>query len=318
MHSKTSKLVPLLFLATAACSSDSDSGPVESHPPAPEPSAMATTGEQDTPAPEPDPSTTTDDTDPATTGVPELSPEASMDPEPLEMPEPAPNAVEDEPADAGLDSAPDASATPEIEADPMSKPEAGSLDTGNATSGDVPPDGGQSMPDDELSSEFDGPEPGLLRGITAAHNYYRSLVDTDPPLQPLEWDEAIASVAQDYAEVLATSCGGLVHSMGAYGENLYATSTTAAMSDRTGINAVSSWYELELPCYTYGPIDNSGSDCSSECDNFGGCGHYTQVIWRDTERVGCGTAECTDGQWLRSYYVCNYDPPGNWIGQYPY
>jgi hypothetical protein len=36
-------------------------------------------------------------------------------------------------------------------------------------------------------------------------------------------------------------------------------------------------------------------------------GHFTQVVWRATTHVGCGTASCT-GLVL---WVCNYDPPGN-------
>jgi hypothetical protein len=36
------------------------------------------------------------------------------------------------------------------------------------------------------------------------------------------------------------------------------------------------------------------------------------VVWRGTERVGCGTATCNG----LDLFVCNYDPPGNVQGQY--
>ncbi len=40
-------------------------------------------------------------------------------------------------------------------------------------------------------------------------------------------------------------------------------------------------------------------------------GHYTQIIWRDTQEVGCAiVAGARD-----DYLACRYYPSGNWIGQ---
>jgi hypothetical protein len=53
------------------------------------------------------------------------------------------------------------------------------------------------------------------------------------------------------------------------------------------------------------------------------CGHYTQLVWRGTTRVGCGKATCTvnspfgAGFPTWEYYVCDYEPPGN-SGARPY
>ena len=44
------------------------------------------------------------------------------------------------------------------------------------------------------------------------------------------------------------------------------------------------------------------------------CGHYTQIVWETTQKVGCAKIQC-DGFDL---WVCNYDPPGNWVGEKPY
>ena len=42
-------------------------------------------------------------------------------------------------------------------------------------------------------------------------------------------------------------------------------------------------------------------------------GHFTQVVWTTTTQVGCGMTQCKG----LDIWVCNYDPPGNWEGQYP-
>jgi pathogenesis-related protein 1 len=44
------------------------------------------------------------------------------------------------------------------------------------------------------------------------------------------------------------------------------------------------------------------------------CGHYTQIVWRNTKAVGCAVG----GKGAREVWVCDYDPPGNYVGQRPY
>eukprot|EP00961_Rhodomonas_salina_P022602 303698-Rhodomonas_salina.1 len=41
-------------------------------------------------------------------------------------------------------------------------------------------------------------------------------------------------------------------------------------------------------------------------------GHFTQVVWKGSTKLGCGSASCANGQIV----VCQYDPTGNFIGQY--
>jgi pathogenesis-related protein 1 len=49
----------------------------------------------------------------------------------------------------------------------------------------------------------------------------------------------------------------------------------------------------------------------------GVCGHYTQIVWRSTARVGCAKQDCPSLA-FRSTIVCNYAPGGNYVGQKPY
>ncbi|KAK1338471.1 hypothetical protein QTO34_001587, partial [Cnephaeus nilssonii] len=52
------------------------------------------------------------------------------------------------------------------------------------------------------------------------------------------------------------------------------------------------------------------------------CGHYTQVVWAKTERIGCGSHFCEKLQGVEEtnihLLVCNYEPPGNVKGHRPY
>ena len=48
---------------------------------------------------------------------------------------------------------------------------------------------------------------------------------------------------------------------------------------------------------------------------FKGVGHYTQMVWFETTRVGMATALGAGGQ----YYTCaRYFPSGNFFGKHPY
>ena len=39
-------------------------------------------------------------------------------------------------------------------------------------------------------------------------------------------------------------------------------------------------------------------------------GHYTAMIWSNTNKVGCGVTEYVDGKWFAKLYTCNYGPAG--------
>lgn len=145
-------------------------------------------------------------------------------------------------------------------------------------------------------------EPPAIRGITAAHNDARAAVQPPAaqPIQPLSWSSEVAAAAQAHAN----RCD-FRHSGNGYGENLFATSGSVTPAD-----VVAAWVS-EAADYDH---------ASNSCD--GTCGHYTQVVWADSLRLGCGVAKCTAGSPFSGgawqIWVCNYDPPGNVIGRPPY
>ncbi len=147
-------------------------------------------------------------------------------------------------------------------------------------------------------------EPADVAGITAAHNAARAAVmpAAVPALPALTWSGTVAESAQSWA----SGCQ-FMHSGGPYGQNIY-----AGTADATPQEVVDAWV-AEVKSYDY---------ATNTCAANEVCGHYTQVVWRDSTSLGCGVASCTanspfgGGTW--QLWVCNYDPPGNYVGQKPY
>ncbi|CAL8990728.1 PREDICTED: pathogenesis-related protein PR-1-like [Prunus mume] len=120
-------------------------------------------------------------------------------------------------------------------------------------------------------------------------------------MKPLVWDAKLARYAQWYANQRRYDCA-LRHSNGPYGENIFWGSGTGW----TPAQAVTAWAS-ESRWYNY---------WSNSCARGQECGHYTQIVWRSTRRVGCARVTCLGGRGV--FMVCNYDPPGNYIGERPY
>lgn len=113
---------------------------------------------------------------------------------------------------------------------------------------------------------------------------------------PLEWSPTLAKVAQQWANSLRDQGCKFGHSGGQYGENL-AAGTTGALPPEA---VVAMWYD-EVKGYSF---KQPGFSMQT--------GHFTQVVWRGTTKVGCGLAQCGGND----IWVCEYDAPGNWEGQY--
>lgn len=172
-------------------------------------------------------------------------------------------------------------------------------------------------------------ETGIFVGMTAAHNAARAELALSPPLPDLTWSEDLATFAQEWADNLTndTNCGTIFHrTQRMYGENIGIQGTAGRFDEYAPEEAVQSWV-AEVACWEYGTIlgnraPSAGSEsCDSVCiekQHSSGCGHYTQVIWRNTREVGCGYAMCNDGRFDFQTWVCNYNPPGNFVGQTPY
>jgi pathogenesis-related protein 1 len=131
-----------------------------------------------------------------------------------------------------------------------------------------------------------------MRGLLAAHDAARA----KHCAPPLTWSPALAQVAQKWADHLRDAGCAFEHSRTDYGENL-AAGTDGAL-DADGVVAM--WYG-EIAKY-----DFRRGGFSMET------GHFTQLVWKGTTQLGCGTSRCNG----MTIWVCNYDPAGNVEGEY--
>lgn len=135
--------------------------------------------------------------------------------------------------------------------------------------------------------------PPPMLAVLEAHNRARA----EHCAPPLEWSHQLAAVAQAWADELRDQGCAFGHSRSRYGENLF----FAAPSDpASGRRAVESWIS-ERAAYRFA---RPGFSMQT--------GHFTQVAWRATRELGCGTARCNGGD----LWVCNYAPAGNVQTQY--
>ena len=147
-----------------------------------------------------------------------------------------------------------------------------------------------------------------MNGMLEAHNEVRENVEpaADPPLPELTWSRDLETAAADYAANCRMEHDPDLGDL-QMGENLAAYS---GAGDQQAADPVNDWAS-EVADYDY---ETNG------CTNV--CGHYTQIVWRDTTEVGCAVEVCPDG--LESFapgreiWVCRYSPPGNWVGERPY
>ena len=133
--------------------------------------------------------------------------------------------------------------------------------------------------------------------LVDAHNQWRARFKSPP----VAWDGGLATHAQNWADQLAAS-GQFDHRPNnQFGENLFMGTTGAFPASAVVDDWGSEQANYDIP--------------SLMCAPGAVCGHFTQVVWSKTARVGCGKATGADGN---DYWVCNYDPAGNMQGESPF
>ncbi|CAD5230363.1 unnamed protein product [Bursaphelenchus okinawaensis] len=155
------------------------------------------------------------------------------------------------------------------------------------------------------------------QAILKAHNDYRRTLakgqakgqngGTFPAaanMNELVWDTDLETKADQWAQ----ACNFEHPSNPGYGQNLAAASPFSSADDALK-SAVDEWWG-EGKNYPAGVAFTFGSST----------GHFTQVAWAATSKVGCAVQNCTNGQSLFgtsdwTFTVCDYLSPGNYQNQ---
>lgn len=159
-----------------------------------------------------------------------------------------------------------------------------------------------TAPDDPPAAAAPAPAVAAVASPGGAKTIAQRFVDAHNAVRanhcaaPLTWSPELAAVAQRWADTLRDKGCTFGHSGGQYGENLAAGTEGVLDPEAT----VKMWYD-EIAKYKF-PDGGFAMDT----------GHFTQVVWRGTTKVGCGHSQCKGND----IWVCNYDPAGNWDGQY--
>eukprot|EP01129_Flabellula_baltica_P008673 TRINITY_DN3474_c0_g1_i1.p1 TRINITY_DN3474_c0_g1~~TRINITY_DN3474_c0_g1_i1.p1 ORF type:complete len:925 (-),score=184.87 TRINITY_DN3474_c0_g1_i1:1550-4282(-) len=127
------------------------------------------------------------------------------------------------------------------------------------------------------------------RSLLVIHNRLRS----DAGVPPLTWSGTLENAAKQAASICRNSYTQ-------YARNVATGRVGASLS-----SMISPWISQQRYWNCY----------SNRC--YYQCGYYTQMIWENTQRVGCAVQECGSGRSSYQYLVCHYDPPGNLPGQRP-
>ncbi|KAM9350278.1 uncharacterized protein ABDE67_007577 [Symphorus nematophorus] len=141
--------------------------------------------------------------------------------------------------------------------------------------------------------------------LVELHNHYRGQVSPSASaMLPLKWDPNLKVIAEGYAAKCIWNHNPDLEDTG---ENLFAGTGPLDLRE-----ALEKWF-LEHLHYDFQ---------NNSCDEDKMCGHYTQMVWADTHRVGCAFHLCNTMEgldWERaSFLVCNYYPAGNFEDERPY
>ena len=141
----------------------------------------------------------------------------------------------------------------------------------------------------------------LQARVLAVHNATRAEIG----VAPLKWDERLALDAEQWARHLA-QINAMAH-WGAHGEPANGEGENLWMGSR-------GYFSVEQMTGAWAAEKTAFRHARRWEDDFSHVGHYTQMVWRSTNAVGCAIASNAQFDFL----VCRYAPPGNLLGQAAY
>jgi pathogenesis-related protein 1 len=142
--------------------------------------------------------------------------------------------------------------------------------------------------------------------ILKLHNEARARVN----VAPLTYDVTLQGVAEAWAR----KCN-FNHDLDSdYNDNLAAAKPPIITNNTKFIDAAVTAFINERDYHD----SEDNWDCMMRNWQHKTCAHYTQIVWGETERVGCSIIHCSQPARAANLLVCVYDPPGNYEGEEPY
>jgi len=140
-------------------------------------------------------------------------------------------------------------------------------------------------------------------------NYHNKLRNKHQNTPSMSWDNTLQNYAQKHCNAIVAQNIGLWHSTsadrGGSGENLAMRMIGGKVCSNVGGQSTQAWYdEIEFYDFSTGKNKPGTNDA---------IGHFTQLVWSSSTKLGCAYSVNSNGY---AYVCCNYDPPGNYIGQY--
>ncbi|XP_036617761.1 GLIPR1-like protein 1 [Trichosurus vulpecula] len=153
-------------------------------------------------------------------------------------------------------------------------------------------------------------DPKFIQECVDMHNQVRTTVEpVCGNMKYMSWDPALAKSARAWAKRCVFQHNSLIGqkhechpTFSTVGENLW----MGKITDNVVRDSITDWYN-ESRYFELATII---------CTTF--CGHYTQVVWATTYKVGCALKMCPNLGKDYVLFVCDYAPAGNLVGIRPY
>jgi pathogenesis-related protein 1 len=162
------------------------------------------------------------------------------------------------------------------------------------------------------------PGPADQQAYLDAHNSFRA----QHGAAPLVWNQTLADAGARHASKCKFEHSG--GSVGPFGENLAAgTNEGPAQAVESWNSEISKHPASRLYCTIKLTIRVLVEDYDSNKPEFSAAtGHFTQVVWKNTQQLGCAQINCPPGAIFDAkfgetpFHICEYFPPGNFQGQF--
>ncbi|XP_011871193.1 PREDICTED: venom allergen 3-like [Vollenhovia emeryi] len=123
----------------------------------------------------------------------------------------------------------------------------------------------------------------------------------------LVWDKELEDIAQRWAiqcDFNHDKCRNV---------DRFEVGQNIAQTSSSGENTSSLQSMIQL---WYDEVDKFDKNKVSSYEFDPNTSHYTQIVWANTTKIGCGIIKYTKSNgWNTKYLVCNYGESGNWIGE---